>query len=183
MAVVKAALLAVDRIGERAILVVNAVLGALVVLAHGGALIVVLRRPLALVTPESDVFVRHVGPFTIPVAALVVIGSVLGLLARHPPRLLLQAQAVVVAVAGGASLAWAAGPAIRGLPEGGFGWGPGLLTAWVAYGAYLAVRFFAPPGSKARSRAACAPLLAAALAAPVDVAVFVRLIARLLQTQ
>jgi hypothetical protein len=181
---VKAKLLALYSIRERTILIVNAILGAAVVVAHGGALLMVQRqrRSVVLEPSELEALVRNVSPFTIPVAALVVLSSVLGLLGRRPSRLLLQVQSAVVVVASAASLVWTAGLAIHRIPESNFSWSPGFLTVWVAYGAYLAVRFILPSRWVVMTRFAYVPLLAAALALPIDMAIFVRVIVSIFQT-
>jgi hypothetical protein len=180
----KARLLALYSIKERTILIVNALLGALVVVAHGGALLMVQRqrRSVVLEPSEFEALVRNVSPFTIPIAALVVLSSVLGLLDRRSSRLLLQGQTTVVVVASAASLVWAAGHAIRGVPESNISHGPGLLTVWVAYSAYLAVRFLLPSRWGAMTRFAYVPFFAAALALPIDMAIFIRVIVRFFQT-
>jgi len=158
------------------ILGVNAALGALTFVAHGGALLLVLAGFPA--PPDYVASVRSMVPITLPVAALVVAGSAVALLSPRTRAFVLAGQAAVRGLGALLLAGCAAILVVRGVPAGNFMWTPGFLSATVAYGVYLACRFIlrpeCPPG-----KVIYAPAFAALLALPIDCGVFVRVTGRI----
>jgi hypothetical protein len=164
-----------EQLPERLILVVNGVLGAFVALAHGGALVLIQAGvPAPLEYVES---VRQLVPYTLPIAAVVVLSTGLGLLFPRLKRVVLIGQAIVLCGGTAALLSWALKVAAWGIPEGNFAWTPGLLTVLAAYSAYLTARFVLRAKWQLR-QLRYAPVVAAVLVIPVDIAVFLRLAAK-----
>jgi hypothetical protein len=167
-----------ERIPEPALLVLNAAMGGFVLVAHGGALLLMLSGKVP-VPPGYAAMVHTIVPFTLPVAALVVVGSALGALSSRVRSFVLCFQAIVLFGGGIALLGWATGLVFNGIPPGNFAWTPGFLTGWVAYSAFLCSRFAVRPEWKQFAAVRYWPIICAVGALPVDVGVLVRFVAGL----
>ena len=168
-----------ENVSASVVLRVNAGLGAFVFIAHGAALLLVLGGRVP-VPPASAAFIRAFAPFTLLTAWLVIIGSALGEVRPGGQRVVLRAQALILFTFGIGLLAWAGSVLIEGIPEGNFGWTPGMLTCWVAYSVFLCARFAFPRWQS--RKAAVYVVVAVAAALPIDVGVFLRLIAKMIAT-
>jgi hypothetical protein len=177
-AVLATLLAELERVPERAMLLVNAGLGAFVFVAHGGALLLVLggRVPIP---PDYAALVRTLVPFTLPIAGLVTVGSVVALVWQATRRVVLCLQAILLLFFGVGLLAWSVSILIQGIPPGNFAWTPGFLTLWVTYAVFLTVRFALPDTPRKHPSARYVIVLAAVVALPVDLGVFLRFLLRI----
>ena len=85
----------------------------------------------------------------------------------------MAAHGWVLFVGGIAALAWAASLLVRGIPQGNFAWSPGLLSVLVCYSVFVVSRYGMPPALRTQPGCFYAPLVALAIAIPVDLGVFV----------
>jgi hypothetical protein len=164
------------KIPEIVLLGINAAIGTFVFLAHGGALLLILSRKIP-VPPDYEAMVRTMVPVTLPIASFVVLGSLVGIAWPKARLWVLSLQGIVLFVAGAALLGWAVTLVIHGIPVGNFAWTPGLLTGWIAYSSFLLARFSLRGWREDKVR--YMPLIAAAIALPVDAAVFLRLLGKM----
>jgi lysylphosphatidylglycerol synthetase-like protein (DUF2156 family) len=128
-----------EQLPEVLVLLLNAGLGAFVLLAHGGALLLLLSGKVPA-TPEHEATIRTMAPVTLSIAGLVVLSSLVGLVASRTHKVVDRLQAVILFLSGTAMLAWAGNILIGGIPPGNFSWGVGLLTGWVSYSGLLCSR-------------------------------------------
>ena len=163
-----------DGASERLLLWTNLGLAAFVVLSHGGALAITYAKA----TPEADA-IRSIAALTLPIATLVILTAAAALIRADWRRLVLAIHGSALAVSAIALLLWAAGIVLRGIPQGNFSWGVGLMTAWVAYSFFVLSRYSLPSGLRNRAAFFYAPAAALVVALPVDIGVFVRLIAEM----
>ena len=162
---------------ETAFLLVNAGLAGFVGFAHGMALLFILSGGDDTAFPAGfDVQIRRIAAISLPMAALTLVSSGAGLARPALRPAILGAQAIVVLVSGLVMLGWGVTLVVRGLPPGNFGWTPGLLTAWVAYGFLSTARFVLPRSWAGHRTVIYAPVAGALLTAPIDVGVFLRLL-------
>lgn len=172
-------LASLDRIPEVVILGLNAAMGSFVFLAHGGALLLVLSGRVPT-SPGYAEMVRNMVPITLPVSGLVVVGSAIGLVWKHARRVVFPLQATVLFISALAALGWASTIVVRGIPEGTFSWGLGLLTGWMAYSTLLFTRC-ALHKWKGRPLLVYLPVMAGAVTLAVEIGVFLRLLRRMSQ--
>lgn len=175
---VKALFERLETIPEPAILLVNAGLGGFVLLAHGGALLLVLSGKVPAPPGYADL-VRTMVPFTLPIAGLVLTGSAIGMVWPTARRVVLPLQAIILVLSGVALLIWAGGIVIHGIPAGNLAWAPGFLTGWVAYSGFLCGRFVFRAAWRQHPAIRYIAVIAAAVALPVDVGVFLRFLAKM----
>ena len=166
-----------DKLPESFFLALNAAAGAFILLAHGGALLLVLNGKVAVPTAHREM-IRSMVPFTLPAAALVAIGSLVGFASIGARRIVLSCQAGILCLSSVILLGWAASMAVKGIPPGNFAWTPGMLTGWVAYSLLLCSRFAAPGAWRRQGVVRYMPLLGTIVALPIDLAVFVRFVMR-----
>jgi len=167
-----------EKIPDSTLLLVNAGLGGFVLLAHGGALLIVLRGR-APVPPDYAAMTRTLAPFSLLIAWLVVSGSVFGFVRPRGGRFVLAAQALILLLSGTGLLAWASRIVVEGIPDVSFGWTPGLLTAWVVYSVFLCARVVLPARWRQYPSLAYLVVAACVLTVPVDLGVFIRQIAKM----
>jgi hypothetical protein len=162
----------VDGIPEHAFLWVNVGLACFVALAHGGALAITYAKP----TPEAE-DIRQLAMFSLPIAAAVIVTAALALIQGGARRRVLAVHGYVLAGSAAAMLLWALDILLKGIPEGNFSWSPGLLSAWVCYSFFVLCRFSLPDGVRNHAAILYTPLVALVIALPIDVGVFIRLMA------
>lgn len=160
-----------DRIPDYIPLIVNVCLAGFVFLAHGGAL------ALACLTGANDMKdILPLASVTLPLAAIVGLSSILGFFQPRFRSPILASHAIVLCVGAVALLLWSTSLLFKGIPEGNFGWSPGMLTFFCVYPVYLLRRTLLAKFIH-RSRAIrLAPLAVLIIAVTVDVGVFVRTI-------
>lgn len=163
---------------EPLMLGINAAIGGFVLVAHGGALLLVLSGKLPT-RSASDAFVHNVIPFTLPVAFLVVASSVVGFLRTTLRKHVLLFQGVVLFLAGMALLGWAASLVLNGIPSGHFSWVPGVLTGWVAYSSFLVSRFSVRSAWQRYAVVRHLPIICMIVALSVDLGVMARFMAKM----
>jgi hypothetical protein len=160
----------VGGIPEPIFLWVNVGLACFVALAHGGALAITYAKP----TAEAE-GIRQLAMFSLPIATVVIVTAVAALVRATLRRRVLGLHGFVLAGSAVAMLLWALGILLKGIPEGNFSWGVGLLSVWVCYSFLILCRFSVPSGLRDHPAIYYAPLVALGIAAPVDVGVFIRL--------
>jgi hypothetical protein len=165
----RALLTRVDAVSERVLLWVNIGLGCLVGLSHGGALAITYARP----TPDAG-YIRLLAAISLPVAAVIVVTSAIALVRADFRRLALTVHGMAFAVAAMVMLLWAVSILIWGAPEGNFVWSVGMMSVLVCYAAFVASRYSVPKHFREHAAIFYAPLLAFAIAIPIDVAVLVK---------
>ncbi len=163
------------------VLLVNAALGALVLVTHGGVLLLLLSERVPA-PPGYAELVWAVIPFSLPLAGLVVASSIGGLFMRKIKRPALAFQAIVIFFSSLALLVWAANIVIHGIPLGNFVWTPGFLTGWVVYSWFLCARVAVSGRSMRRSRIRYLLAVGALVAVPVDLGVFLRFLLSMMNT-
>jgi len=151
---------------------VNAGVALLVGIGHGGALAAVYDKA----TPEAS-GIRMLSSISLPFAALIFLTAAAALMRPSFRPAALAGHGFVLAASAIGALAWAVSLLIGGLPQGNFAWSPGLMTALVCYSAFLASRYSV--SSDQRARFFYAPAMALAIAAPIDIGVFVYFIAEM----
>lgn len=116
---------------------INSAVGAFVLLAHGGAL--VLTR-----LGKAPTFERSVPLLlaSVSVALLVIVSGLVGLCVRRVRSMLLKIHAIVLSIFSTCALGVAAYWVVAGIPTGNFSWSPGFLTMFSVYPAYLLRRSF-----------------------------------------
>jgi hypothetical protein len=154
-------------------LLINAGLSCFVLVAHGGALLLVLSGRVPA-PPGYAEMVRTIAPITLPIAGLMLLGSAIGSVVPTARSLVLVFQAVVLGLASLAILVWAGSLVLNGIPAGNFAWTPGFLTAWLTYSAFLCGRFAMPGEWRQYAAVRYVAAVAAAVTLPVDVGVFLR---------
>jgi hypothetical protein len=159
-----------DAIPEQALLWVNVALAGVVALSHGGALALTYSRP----TPDAE-SIRQIAMFSLPIAAIVVVTAAIALFRADLRHRVLGIHGIVLAGSAMALLLWAGDILVRGIPEGGFSWGVGLLSAWVAYSFFILCRFSVPVALRSHPLIFYTPFFALVVALPIDVGVFIRL--------
>jgi hypothetical protein len=160
-----------DGIPERRLLWINIGLACLVSLAHGGALAITLSKP----APNAEA-IRQLASVSLPIAGLLIVTAVVALLRAEYRSTVLAIHGLAFGVGALASLWWALTLLASGIPEGNFRWSVGLLTASVAYAAFLVCRFTMPSPMRGRPAIRYAPLVATVIAAAIDISVFLRLV-------
>jgi hypothetical protein len=158
-----------DRIPARKLLWANLALGLLVGLAHGGALLAARAKP----TPGSEELLSTV-TYTIPLAALVALTAAFGLVRRTRELHVLTLHGLIFFAGALAELIWGFSLFASGIPEGSFAWSVGLFTASIAYASFLFSRYAVPVRVRSTPAFYYSPALAIALAAPIDLGVFLR---------
>ena len=169
-----------EKIPEKALLGANAAFGGLVLLAHGGALLIVRSGKFPL-PPDYASTVSTLVPYTLPIAALMVIGSIIALIRPTASRVIFPFQAVVLLISGVAALGWSGSIAVKGIPGGSFSWTPGILTGWMFYSIFLFGRYVLPSTWRTGAIVKYAPFLGLMLALPIDLAVFLRMLLKMRQ--
>jgi hypothetical protein len=159
----------VDAVAERVLLWVNMGLGCLVALSHGGALAITYAQPTA-----DAGYIRLLATISLPVAAVIVVTSAIALVRADFRGLALNVHGVAFAVAAVVMLLWAASILIWGTPEGNFVWSAGMMSVLVCYAAFVASRYSVPRHFRQHAAIFYAPLVAFAIAVPIDVAVLVK---------
>jgi len=159
-----------NAVPEHALLWVNVGLACFVALAHGGALAITYAKP----SPEAE-NIRQIAMFSLPIAAIVIVTAATALIRADLRRRVLGIHGIVLAGSAVALLLWALDILLHGIPEGGFSWSPGLLSAWVGYSFFVLCRFSLPIELRSRSAIFYAPLVALVVAMPIDVGVLIRL--------
>jgi hypothetical protein len=167
-----------EKIPDSTLLLVNAGLGGFVLLAHGGALLIVLRGT-APAPPDYAAMIRTLAPFSLLSAWLVATGSAFGFVRPRSRRLVLAAQALILLLSGAGLLVWASRIVVEGIPDVNFGWTPGLLTGWVVYSVFLCARVVLPARWRQYPSLAYLVVAACVLTVPVDLGVCVRQIAKM----
>ena len=158
-----------DGVSQKRLLWVNAGLASLVGISHGGALAMEMSKP----SPNADT-IREVATISIPVAAAVLLSALTALLLEKSRRAVLGAHGVAFCIGVAVLFIWAVRILLTGLPQGNFSWGVVLLTLSVGYSVFLVSRFAVPPDLLSLPFIRIAPVAALAIAAPVDLGVFLR---------
>lgn len=161
-----------DGVSQTRLLWINAGLASLVGISHGGALAIEIGKP----DSNADA-IRAIATISLPIAAAVLLSALAALMLEKMRRAVLGAHGIAFCIGVAAMLAWAVKIIFTGLPEGNFRWGVGLLTLSVGYAVFLATRFALPQKFLLRPFVRHAPVVALAVAAIVDVGVFLRLMA------
>jgi len=167
-----------EKIPDSTLLLVNAGLGGFVLLAHGPALLILLRGT-APIPPDYAAIIRALAPFSLLIASLVVAGSAFGFVRPRSRRFVLAAQALILLLSGAGSLAWAVRFVVAGIPDVNFAWTLGLLTSWVVYSIFLCARFVLPAPWGKYPALAYLVVAACMFAMPVDLGVFVCFVAKM----
>lgn len=167
-----------EKLPEKVMLGANAAIAGLVLLAHGGALLIVKSGKFPL-PPDYASTVAAFVPYTLPIAALMVLSSIIALIRPGTSRVALPFHAAILFLSGLALLGWSANIAAKGIPGGSFSWTPGILTGWVFYSTYLFGRYVLPTAW--RPRTMFAPFFGLILALPIDLAVFMRMLLKMRQ--
>ena len=160
-----------DGISQKRLLWINAGLASLVGISHGGALAIEMSKP----SHDADT-IRQLATVSLPIAGAVLLSALTALFREKSRRAVLGAHGIAFCVGIAAMLAWAVKILFTGLPEGNFKWGVGLLTVSVGYSVFVATRFALPPELLSRPFIRHAPVAAMAIAAIVDVGVFLRVV-------
>lgn len=171
MLAVRALMAKVDNLPERVLLWTNVALACLVGVSHGGALAITYVKP----TPDAE-GIRLLASISLPSASLIVLTAAIALVKADLRRITLGLHGWILAAGSAAALAWAGSLLVRGIPQGSFGWSPGLLTVMVCYSVFVASRYGAPGRLRALPVLNYAPLLALAISLPIDVGVFIKLL-------
>ena len=169
-----------EKVPDKFLLGANAALGGLVLLAHGGALLIVLSGKFPM-PPDYASTVGMLVPYTLPIAAATIIGSIIALIRPATSRVVLPLHAVILFVFGLALLGWAGNIAVKGIPGDSFSWTPGILSGWVFYSTYLLGRCVLPTDWRPRTALKFAPIFGLILALPIDLAVLVRMLLKMRQ--
>jgi hypothetical protein len=160
-----------DEIPEHVPLIVNLCLAGFVGLAHGGAL------ALALTTePDHLGEILPLARISLPLAAFVLLTSLLGFIWKKSRMPILASHAVVLCVGAGAMLFWATSILMSGIPEGNFSWSPGMMTFLCAYPVYLLRRTLLRKQLIRSTVVKYVHVFVLVVALVVDVGVFVKLI-------
>jgi hypothetical protein len=154
---------------ERKLLWINLVIACLVAVAHGGALW------LAISTNRPDLGqFRPLAMVSVPIAALVILSAVAGLMRPESRPRVLAMHGLVLVVGALVLLGWAVTLLVGGFPKGNFSWSPGLMSASVFYAFLVFCRFTLSARIKALPGVYWVPLVALLLAVPVDIGVVIR---------
>lgn len=121
-----------DAIPEYKLLIVDLCLAGFVGLAHGGSLAIALTNE-----PELLNDVLPLARISLPLAAIVLISSIVGIIWNRQRSIILSIHAIILFAGGSAALLWSVSILIHGLPEGSFAWSPGMLTFLCVYPIYL----------------------------------------------
>ena len=167
----RALLIRIDSVPERALLWVNTGLACFVALAHGSALALTYSNP----TPEADE-IRQLAAISLPMAAAVIVTAFTALIRPNLRRSMLAVHGFVLVASAIYLLLWAVHILIEGTPKGNFSWSVGFPTVWVCYSFFVLSRFSLPSRVRVWPAVYYAPLLALAVAAPIDVGVFVQML-------
>lgn len=163
-----------DGIPEKRLLWINAGVAFLIVVSHGSALAITHSKPSL-----NDEGIRQLAMISLPLAAVMIVSATAALVRAELSRRVLAIHGIVLAAGGVAALLWAATILVRGIPKVNFSWSPGLLSVSVAYSIFLLSRFSLPTRIRARTEVIYAPVAALAVAAMIDIGVFVRLLAEM----
>lgn len=158
-----------DAWSPRKLLWVSLALAALVGFAHGGALLALRAHP----TPEAA-DVERLTMVSLPLVAIVLVSALAGLALSKLQRPVLALHGVLFLAAASYEVVWGAGILIRGIPAGNFSWSVGLFSLSVAYAAFVFSRFSVPAGLRATPSFYFLPVLALAIAVPIDLGVMGR---------
>jgi hypothetical protein len=158
-----------DRVDDRAWLGVNVMLFGFVLLAHGGALLLMRLQPEAVPPGFGIVYL------TVPLAIVLLLVGAVGFASARWRRPVLKVHAAAL----GLLMAWLTWFVVdvlaHGIPAGTrFSWTPFLYTAMVFYTCLFLRRTFASAAQAARWRAL--PFWAAGVAAVLDMTVMARVI-------
>jgi hypothetical protein len=167
----RAALSNVDRVPEHVLLWVNVALACFVALAHGGALALTYAKP----TPDAE-SIRQLALISLPLATLVILTAVAALFRGDYRKPTLGLHGWILVASAVAALVWASSLLYHGIPKGNFAWTPGLMSVWACYSVFVASRFGVPSSLRGRLGVFYSPLVALAIALPIDVGVFVQFI-------
>ena len=166
----RALLVRADSLPERRLLWINLGIACVVALSHGGALASSIAKP----APEFE-GIRQLATFSLPIAALVVLSAVAGLIRSDWRPQVLAFHGFVLAWSALVLLVWAVTLVVGGIPQGNFSWSVVLLSASVWYGAFVLRRFSLPDHLKTRPSVYYLPVIALSVAVPLDVGVFLRM--------
>jgi len=161
-----------DGIPEHVLLWVNVGLACFIVIAHGGALAITYSKP----TPNAEE-IRQLAMLSLPIATIVIVTAAAALIRASLRGRVLGVHGFVLAASAIAEFLWALGILLSGIPEGRFSWSVGFLSASVWYSFFVLCRFSLPDGVRNHAAILYAPLVALVIALPIDVGVFIRLMA------
>lgn len=166
---IRAALDWLDDCPDWVFLIPNSAVAALVLLAHGGAL-VITRSGRA---PALERFVPLL-VVSISVASVVLATAIVALIVQRIRGAMLKFHGVVLAVFATATLGAAAYWVVGGIPSGSFAWTPGFLTGFALYSAYLLRRAFLVHSRSHRQWLVLLPIWVGGLAFVLDCGLGIR---------
>ena len=111
---------------------------------------------------------------SLPLAALIILSSALGLALAKAQRLALAVHGAAFLAAAVAEFSWGISLLFQGIPAGNFSWSVGLFSISVAYAVFVFSRFTVLSRFRAVPSIYFSPALALAAAVPVDIGVIVR---------
>ena len=170
MSRLRAGLLWLDTLDERAFVAVDLALGLFIGVAHGGALALALTGLAPPFVPFAPLLIG-----SLVLALLVIVSGGIALLApaKRPP--VLRAHAVALSVMATAVLIASAYWVVNGLPSGRFAWTPGILTGICVDPFFLLRRFVLSARSSGSPALADLPIWIGLLAIAAEVGIGVRL--------
>jgi len=159
----------IDTLRPKVFLWANLGLSAFVALAHGGALLAVRAKPI----PDAGA-IERIAAVSLPLAGLIGCSAAAALFWKPLQSLTLGFHGIVLAAAAMFELAWGVSLVLNGVPAGNFSWSVGLFSASVCYSALVLSRFSVPTQYRSSALVYFIPVVALAIAVPLDIGVFVR---------
>jgi hypothetical protein len=153
----------------RVLLWVDLVIAGFVALAHGGALLAIRAHP----TPDAP-DIESLAMVSLPLAGLLLGSAVLGLAVAKVQRPVLALHGVVFLAAAIVEVVWGINLLVHGIPSGNFSWSVGLFSVSVVYAVFVFSRFTVSARLRASLPIYYSPVLALAVAVPIDIGVLVR---------
>jgi len=165
----RAVLSRADAWPARKLLWVSLGLAAFVGFAHGGALLALRAHP----TPDAP-DIESLTMVSLPLVAIVLVSALAGLVLSKLQRPVLALHGVLFLAAASYEVVWGTGILVRGIPAGNFSWSAGLFSLSVAYAAFVFSRFSVPFNLRASPSVYFLPVVALAIAVPIDLGVMAR---------
>jgi len=132
MSKMTAGILKLDEIPAHVLLMVNMAIAGFVGLAHGGALAATLIQE-----PENLGEILPLAGVSLPIATVILISSIVVLISKKWLMPVLSIHSIMLCCGSVAAFVWISGILLNGIPEGNFGWSPGMMTFICVYPFYL----------------------------------------------
>jgi hypothetical protein len=159
-----------DNVGLAWLLLPNGLLALFVLIAHGGALILVRAgKP----HPFGESF--QLVYFSIPIAATAIVLALVAWAVPHCRNVVLKIHTFILGCVSAFALWFSLDVVAHGIPSGAFVWDPILFAFVLAYPTYLARRTLVPAAALRSPALRYAHVFAAILAILISVAVYWRM--------